>query len=253
MEEEVRERRIKTTSRKNKSNDYYVKVTVTQIIVCAVILAIAFAAAKMNPKVGAELREAYDKALSVNWDAEQAMASFKKAGRFLLSPADSWKSSPTGGVDIEVGVKGKQPVKNASFSPLVITAPVTAPVNGKVTSRFGYRVHPITGKQGFHTGLDIAAPEGENIHAAYDGRIEEVGQSDGNGKYIIISHGDFLTVYCHCSEILVSDGVFVRAGETVALVGQTGMATGPHLHFEVRRNGVYYNPEWILKYEIQNS
>lgn len=252
MEEELRERRIKTTARKNQNNDYLVRVTVTQIIVCISVLVIAFAAVKLNPAAGEKLREFYDTALSDDWNTQEAMASFKKAGEFLLSPADIWRSSPAGGVDIVTNGEVMRPVKNASFSPLVITAPITTPVEGKVTSRFGYRNHPITKKAGFHTGVDIAAPQGEKISVAFEGKVSEVGESNGNGKYIVISHGDFSTVYCHCSEILVCEGASVRAGETVALVGQTGMATGPHLHFEIRRNGTYYNPEWILKTENED-
>lgn len=251
--EELRERRVKTTARKNKNNDYLVGVMTTQIVVCLVVFGIVFAVTKLNPAAGEELRKFYDTALSVDWNSQEAMASVKRAGEFLLSPADVWRSVPSGGVDIVLDGEGKLPVKNAAFSPLTVTVPIAVPADGKVTSRFGYRIHPITKKEGFHTGIDIAAPQGENISAAFDGTVSEAGENNGNGKYIIISHGDFSTVYCHCSEIIVTEGAKVRAGETVAFVGQTGMATGPHLHFEIRRNGVYYNPEWVLETENEDK
>lgn len=253
MEEESERRRTRTTARKNKKNDYLVQVMITQIVVCVLLLAVSYGVKKLNPAAGAELRQYYDSLMEKNWDTQEAFAAFKRVGEFLLSPADAWSDEivpdGAGGVDIVTEGDGIEAVKNTTFSPICVTAPITMPVSGRVTSRFGHRVHPITKKQGFHTGIDIAAPLGTDIAAAYDGVVEKVDESDGNGKYLIIRHDDsFSTVYCHCDKILVEPGIAVRAGETVALVGQTGMATGPHLHFEVRRNGKLYNPEWIAEF-----
>lgn len=141
----------------------------------------------------------------------------------------------------------KAPVSGTSFAPCIVSVPVVRPAEGRVTSSYGYRIHPITKKLGFHRGMDIAAGMGTRIAAAYYGRVKEVDSSEGNGNYITIDHENGLeTTYCHCSEILAEEGAVVRAGETVALVGDTGMATGPHLHIEVRLNGILHNPAWIL-------
>lgn len=120
--------------------------------------------------------------------------------------------------------------------------PVAAPPGGDevtdtVTSTFGQRVHPITGDLRFHTGVDLRAAEGAPIRAAGDGVVREVGRRGGYGKTVEIDHGDGTsTLYAHASELLVHKGQRVAEGQPVALVGQTGQATGPHLHFELRRH-----------------
>lgn len=161
----------------------------------------------------------------------------------------STKEAPggMGGSDEPIFEGVKEPVSGASFAPCIVSVPVIRPVEGRVTSSYGYRIHPITKKLGFHRGMDIAAETGVRIAAAYYGTVREVDYSEGNGNFITIDHENGLeTTYCHCSEILAEKGAVVRAGETVALVGDTGMATGPHLHIEVRLNGVLHNPAWIL-------
>ena len=127
--------------------------------------------------------------------------------------------------------------------------PITRPVEGgRYSSYFGYRNNPITHKYAFHTGLDIAVPTGTAIRAAYGGTVRLVGEDGRSGKYVTISHDDgYETFYCHCSETLVTEGTVVRAGEAVAKVGATGWATGPHLHFEIRKNGTKLDPLQILE------
>lgn len=150
-----------------------------------------------------------------------------------------------GGVDIEL----YKAAEGTTFSPVATTSAVLAPVEStKYTSYFGYRTNPITNKKSFHTGLDIAAPLGTKIRAAYNGTVRKVGEDNHSGKYIFLKHDDgFETFYCHCSEILAEEGAVIRQGETIALVGSTGWSTGPHLHFEVRKNGERVNPLGILE------
>ena len=96
-----------------------------------------------------------------------------------------------------------------------------------------------------HTGLDIAAPKGTPIKAAAAGKVTYAGNAgDGYGNYVVISHGNGVqTVYAHCSKVLVSKGQQVSQGELIAKVGSTGNSTGNHLHLEVRKNGIAYNPQ----------
>ena len=116
------------------------------------------------------------------------------------------------------------------------------PVSGIITSRFGsndsVRDHT-------HAGLDVAAPYGTPIKAAASGTVTYSGNAgDGFGNYVIISHGNGVTtVYAHCSQLLVSKGQTVSQGEVIAKVGSTGNSTGNHLHLEIRKNGVTYNPQ----------
>lgn len=151
----------------------------------------------------------------------------------------------SGGEDIDV-FKAKE---NTSFSPVATTCEAVAPVNStNYTSYFGYRTNPITQKESFHTGLDIAAPMGSKVRATYSGKVRKTGEDSRSGKYVIMTHSDgFETFYCHLSEILAEEGAVIRQGETIALVGSTGWSTGPHLHFEVRNEGERLNPLWVLE------
>ena len=103
-----------------------------------------------------------------------------------------------------------------------------------ISSLFGARVHPVTGQVRFHQGTDLAAPEGTPVVAAFSGRVEIAGWLGGYGLIVVISHGDtHETRYAHLSEVLVKPGQVVKQGNVIGLVGSTGMATGPHLHFEI--------------------
>jgi len=105
-----------------------------------------------------------------------------------------------------------------------------------ISSLFGSRVHPVTGQVRFHQGTDLAAAEGTPVVAAFSGRVEIAGQMGGYGLIVVISHGDtHETRYAHLSEILVKTGQEIRQGTVIGLVGSTGLATGPHLHFEIWR------------------
>jgi murein DD-endopeptidase MepM/ murein hydrolase activator NlpD len=117
------------------------------------------------------------------------------------------------------------------------------PAEGPFTSPFGYRYHPILHRRRLHAGVDIGAHYGAPIHAAGDGTVILASYSGGYGNCVIIDHGNGVTtLYGHCSALLVSEGQFVKQGHVIARVGATGLATGPHLHFEVRHNGAPVRP-----------
>lgn len=122
-----------------------------------------------------------------------------------------------------------------------------APSYTKITSEFGNRMHPTLGVEKFHNGIDMAAPGGSPILAAYDGNVVAADYSNSMGNYIMIDHGDGLyTIYMHASALYVSKGSFVTKGQNIAAVGTTGRSTGNHLHFSVRLNGSYVNPRNYL-------
>lgn len=122
------------------------------------------------------------------------------------------------------------------------------PGYSRVSSEYGYRTHPISGKKKFHSGIDLAGSSGKSIVAADDGKVISAGwNSGGYGNMVVIDHGSGIsTVYAHNSSLSVSKGQTVKRGQTVAKCGSTGYSTGPHLHFEVRVNGKTQNPRnWI--------
>jgi murein DD-endopeptidase MepM/ murein hydrolase activator NlpD len=117
------------------------------------------------------------------------------------------------------------------------------PVRGPITSPFGMRVDPVTGNYQLHSGIDIGADYGVPITASADGSVIYAGWYGGYGNAIIIDHGGgWSTLYAHCSAMYVSVNQPVRQGQVIGAVGATGWATGPHLHFEIRRNGVPLDP-----------
>ena len=116
-----------------------------------------------------------------------------------------------------------------------------------VSSEYGYREHPTEGEERFHYGIDLAANTGTAISCFADGIVKAVGESSSYGKYCIVDHGDgYSTLYAHCSRITASSGRAVSAGEKIAEVGETGIATGPHLHFELQKDGTYLNPVYYV-------
>ena len=127
------------------------------------------------------------------------------------------------------------------------TGQMIFPTGGRITSRFGTRTHPVLGYRRFHAGIDFGASSGTPVNAADSGRVIFSGWYGGYGNAVIIDHGGGITtLYGHNSRLLVSEGQTVQQGQAIAAVGSTGLSTGPHLHFEVRRNGNPVDPLGFL-------
>ncbi len=134
---------------------------------------------------------------------------------------------------------------------LLSSTPSIWPTRGYLTSGFGYRRDPFTGRRSFHKGIDISAPIGQKVHATAKGIVIRTGyQRRGLGRWVEIDHGfGFTTFYGHLSRILVRPGQRVKRGDVIGLVGSTGRSTGPHLHYEVYVYGKVVNP---LLYILEN-
>jgi murein DD-endopeptidase MepM/ murein hydrolase activator NlpD len=127
--------------------------------------------------------------------------------------------------------------------PQQVSTGMAWPVNGHVTSYFGYRYHPILHFTRFHAGIDIGAAWGSPIMAAADGQVVTAGWTGGYGRAVQIAHGGGIsTMYGHMSQVVAVPGSYVHAGQLIGYVGSSGLSTGPHLHYEVRRNGTPVNP-----------
>jgi len=123
------------------------------------------------------------------------------------------------------------------------SVPLGLPVEGTLTSRYGYRRDPFTGRKSFHRGVDIKAPYGTPVRTPADGVVIFAGRKLGFGKVVVIRHAyGYETLYAHLSAVKVKKGQKVKAGEVIGLVGTSGRATGPHLHYEIKRWGRDLNP-----------
>ncbi|MCL2146306.1 MAG: LysM peptidoglycan-binding domain-containing M23 family metallopeptidase [Synergistaceae bacterium] len=137
---------------------------------------------------------------------------------------------------------GKSNVKDSSFGSF------RWPVAGKISSPFGWRRHPITRRNDFHSALDIRAARGTPIKASNGGQVAYAGWMSGYGKVVVVQHSNgYSTLYGHCSSISVNKGQYVSAGEVIGRVGSTGRATGPHVHFELRQGNRPVNPLQYLR------
>ncbi len=126
---------------------------------------------------------------------------------------------------------------------LLASTPAIRPVDGWMTSRFGHRVSPFTGRKEFHKGLDIANRKGTAILATANGIVSYAGKKGPMGNVLVIDHGHgMITRYAHLSETLKKQGEKVKRGDIIAQMGNSGRSTGPHLHYEVHLNGVPVNP-----------
>ena len=152
------------------------------------------------------------------------------------------------GQTVKVPVSEAKDFKVIQGNSKVSRAAWKMPVRGRLSDAYGWRNHPVYRKRLFHAGIDIAAPKGSPIAAASGGRVIYAGRRSGYGNLVIVSHANgYSTRYAHCSRILVKKGQQVKAGQLIARVGATGVATGNHLHFELRKNGKTQNPLTFLR------
>ncbi len=128
------------------------------------------------------------------------------------------------------------------------------PTQGEITSPFGTRIHPITGMENTHTGIDIAGVLDQTVISAAPGRVIKCGEDNNNGKYIIIKHtGGYQSAYAHLNKICVVEGEEVDNNTKIALMGSSGVSTGVHLHFEIKKDNERLDPEQFVKYKHRQS
>lgn len=134
-------------------------------------------------------------------------------------------------------------VRLLAKSAIMNATPSLIPIAGWISSSFGYRRNPYDGSYRLHAGVDIAAEPGTPVRAPADGFVIFSGYREGYGKCVVLDHGyGIRTLFAHNSKLFTNNGIRVKRGETISQVGSTGHSTGPHLHYEVRKNGVPVNP-----------
>jgi murein DD-endopeptidase MepM/ murein hydrolase activator NlpD len=152
--------------------------------------------------------------------------------------------------EVDASMAAVEEIKNylAKEQDVFRSSPNGWPAAGKISSGFGMREHPRYGDRRMHTGIDITMPRGTALHATADGVVSFADRSGGNGNIVVIEHGHGLsTVYAHNTRNSVKAGQTVKRGEVIAYSGSTGVSTGPHVHYEVWRNGQSVNPAPFLE------
>jgi murein DD-endopeptidase MepM/ murein hydrolase activator NlpD len=131
---------------------------------------------------------------------------------------------------------------------IYFATPNGLPVEGRITSYYEKRRHPISGAEEFHTGIDVSANSGSPVRATADGIVSFSGWSGGNGYLVVLEHGHgFSTFYAHNKKNIVKVGEKVKRGDVIGLVGKTGNSTGPHVHYEIWKNERHVNPIKYIK------
>lgn len=188
-------------------------------------------------KLQAQTRWQQTRQLSVIRDQKEELAQIRQDRRLLEESIDRMEEQSK---QLEAQIRDLSNKNGVSLGTGVMIWPVP---NARITSYFGWRMHPILKKRKYHSGLDLAVAYGTPIKAADNGVIIFSGRNGDYGNMIALDHGsNITTVYAHCSSLLAKVGQKVSKGEIIAKVGSTGLSTGPHLHFEVRKNGVPVNP-----------
>ncbi len=238
--------------RKTEKSDFS-NVVFVQAVVCAFTILLVFLAWKFSPSTFDFLRSEFNRIMSIDMTTDELIESAKDTAQSVMGSMSSEETTVKDTSEEVVldgeGGEDKESVAVAVMAGLGKNDKITVPLHGRITSRYGYRTNPISGKYGLHTGVDIAADEGTTIVAAYNGVVRDTGYGSKKGNYVLMEHPDGTeTLYCHCSEILVDEGTVIRAGESIALVGSTGWSTGPHLHFEIHnKNGWSVDPLNVIE------
>ncbi|MBR6531726.1 MAG: M23 family metallopeptidase, partial [Clostridia bacterium] len=213
MEKEAKEPKDMngTDGTKSRITTGFNTVLFVQVAVCTFFILLVFLAWKLSPATFEFLKAEFSRIMSVDMSTDELFESAKGAAEGVmdtLPDADKTDDTtvPSESLDGEGG-EDKESTAVAVMATLGKNDAVTVPLHGRITSRYGYRTNPISGKYGLHTGLDIAADEGTNIVAAYNGVIKDTGYGTKKGNYVLMEHSDGTkTLYCHCSEILVDEG-----------------------------------------------
>lgn len=259
---------------KNKNVDYFYKIIGVQFLACVFMAILLAVVCRLDADT---VKEKYGRLMVKDMSWHEVWASAKETARFVFKPADidgvkesvgslsdadetdTSEDEPQEADEAEEAAQAEEESASEKTEPSVrqtaevmslfsSDAQITVPLHGRISSRFGSRVDPISGEGAYHKAVDIAVNEGTRVGAAWDGIVTEAGTAPKKGNYVWMVHKNGCeTLYCHLSKTMVKKGDVIRAGETIALSGNTGYSTGPHLHFGIRKNGEMVDPLNYIK------
>ena len=226
----------------------------------AAVLLLAVGIKLTAPQTLLRWQERFDRAVNAEMDAQEV---FSAVGRAVSGESEEpWQEvfqavlTQTEERGISAGEQQEDTVqlterdkerRTVRMTQEVLGFDFAPPLEGVLTSPFGWRESPADGDEEFHYAVDLAAEEGTEIRAFAAGEVRAVGDSSSLGHYLILDHvGGYSTLYAHCSRIVTETGKTVALGEKIAEVGQSGNATGAHLHFQLYRGSTYLNPVYYL-------
>lgn len=210
-------------------------------VACLALTPAAYANSSSNADIAAPLRAAAEANQAVSGGQDERFSAL----------FNNWRSLESTNVPALAAVAEAQsqagiakPIAGLRASREQVSIPSRMPLGGMtLTSEYGMRVHPVTGRRAAHKGIDLAAPTGTPIFATADGMVSRASWFSSYGLYVSIEHGgEIQTRYAHMSRLNVAEGQRVSKGDVIGYVGSTGRSTGPHLHYEVRVDGAAVNP-----------
>ncbi len=246
--------------KKSWPNDPIVSFVFAQTLICLVAFVVACGLRLLGGDVYTQVRNGYQARFCDTTSVGEVVDVFGHKTSSATQPLDTDSSVTSNQTQTEIDFTAQtiSPSPQSvlgSQSPVLMNTTVSlqnrmiVPLQGEITSPFGYRIHPIYQTRSFHNGVDIGADTGTDIAAAMAGEVEIAVYDDSYGNYVVLHHGNEIrTVYAHCCRLTVEKGEWVDQGQTVGLVGSTGVSTGPHLHFEVRRGEHCINPQWLIDF-----
>lgn len=243
-----RKTRYRTLAKKKRvvglKNLTFAEKLAGQVVITLIVLLFAWFIKSVNIPVTRYLSSKTSDMLSYNIEIKNVYDAIDKAiGKIFgkEETSDLEDTVATNGSMYEFEVYDTDDIKGYYF---------IIPVDGKINSPFGERTDPITGKTEIHKGIDLTANLGDPIVASMDGEVVIAEAHNSYGNYIKLKHdGGFETLYAHCSELIVKKGQIVYQGDIIAKAGNTGESLGPHLHFEIIKDGNSVNPQDFLLFE----
>ncbi len=238
---------------KNDKKDSFFGVLIVQSVVAVLLTAVMLYSFFNSGSFYKTMVEGYEELMTEEYSAEDIREAFMKMNEYAEvfaentgAEEESGITYPAGGNDIVF--TSLDALEGICFEKIETGVAMEPPLDEyTVSSEFGYRIGPITGEAGIHTGLDLAADYGSLIRAAADGEVVDAAWDNSYGNYIKIKHdNNTVSIYAHCSSLCAEEGEKVKAGDVIAKVGSTGDSTGNHLHFEIRKDNIRINPAYYV-------